>query len=52
MVSFAFIFLAVVLLTPMLLVMTWDLLFRWLRPELRVRRGFEVVPIPKAPEKP
>jgi hypothetical protein len=52
MVSFAFIFLAVLLLTPMLLVMTWDLFFGWLHPDPRVRRGFEVVPVPKPPIKP
>jgi hypothetical protein len=43
MVGFAFIFLAVLLLSPMLLVTTWDLFARWLAPDPRVRRGFEVI---------
>ena len=43
MVGFAFIFLAVLLLSPMLLVITWDIFARRLDPDPRVRRGFEVI---------
>ena len=41
MVGFAFIFLAVLLLSPMLLVITWDIFWLWLHPS--PRRGFEVI---------
>jgi hypothetical protein len=53
MVGFAFIFVAVMLLMPMLLiVLVFDFFAIYFRPDLRARRGFEVIPLPEPPEKP
>jgi hypothetical protein len=53
MVAFAFIFLAVLLLLPVLLiVVVMDFFAIWLRPDVRVRRGFEVIPVPSPAKKP
>jgi len=53
MVAFAFIFVAVILLLPILLiVVVVDFFSIWLRPNVRVRRGFEVIPLPEPAKKP
>jgi ABC-type microcin C transport system permease subunit YejB len=53
MVGFAFIFVAVILLLPILIiVLVLDFIAIWFNPGSRVRRGFEVLPIPEAPKKP
>jgi hypothetical protein len=53
MVAFAFIFLAVILLLPILLiVVVVDFFAIWLRPDVRARRGFEVIPLPQPVKKP
>ena len=53
MVAFAFIFLAVILLLPILLiVLVMDFFAIWLKPAVRVRRGFEVIPIADPVKKP
>jgi hypothetical protein len=52
MVAFAFIFLAVLLLSPVLLiVVVMDFFAIWFRPAIRVQRGFEVIPVPDTAKK-
>ena len=53
MVAFAFIFLAVILLMPILLVvLVFDFVSIYFKPALRVRRGFEVIPAAETVKKP